>query len=444
VNVFRKTVFGFGFLMGVLLLPPVFDRFFSMVRLLDLEKPYLWMAALLLILASLYCLLGRRHAIGVSFVLLNLLLLMSVELSARVAVKIFMPEKVIRLSQWGNMSYDHLRVYRAHPFLQFTGASSTQLIGNEALGDLSEFNNFGFVGEDFVYKKPAEVIRIAALGASTTASGYPAMLESYLNDELAGSQKQIEVMNFGLGFYTTANTLVNFALNVVSFAPDIIIIHHGWNDCHVRAEPDVFRSDYSHHLKAFEPPRFVADRYILRTSVIYRALKFMLGPPNWAFIGAAAQVPRDIPSRPMNARELETFERNLEQIIHLAAVNQVEIILTTLPRTTDAAKPSFEDHVCLDQFNEVTRKLARHYQASLRFLDLAAILDDKLDSHFRDLAHLSKEGRRIKALALGHMMLPNLKRPGSPASALARFRRSKRTGSNSAPSRSPQHNSHHP
>lgn len=410
LKAFRTLVFGFTILVGILLSPPVFDRFFSMAHLLKVEKPYLWIAALLLLVAGLYCLIGRRYAVSASFLLFNLLFFTSIELGARVAIKTFMPDKEIKVSQWGNMSYDHLRVYRPHPFVQFTGVPSSQLIGNQALGDLSAYNNFGFVGEDFVYTKPADVVRIAALGASTTGSGYPAMLADYLDDKLAGSPKRVEVMNFGLGFYTTANTLVNFALNVVDFAPDYIIIHHGWNDCHVRAKSDVFRSDYGHHLKAYEPPRFVVDRYILRTSVIYRTLKFKLGLPEWAFVEAAAQLPREIPKRPMNARELGTFERNIEAIIHLAFMSDIDVILTTLPRTSDATKGSFEDHQCLDQFNDVTRDLAQRYQPSLRFLDLAKIMEGKLDDHFTDLAHLDEGGRQRKAEALGAFLLPNLKR----------------------------------
>ena len=174
----------------------------------------------------------------------------------------------------GNLSYDDLRVYQGHPFLQFTGVPSRKLIGNRALGNLADFNNFGFVGRDFKYKKPNGVVRIAALGASTTARGYPALLEEFLNAKVQSPTKSFEVMNFGLGHYTSANTLTNFVLNVVDFAPDVIIIHHGWNDIHARAKETVFRGDYGHHLKIFQPPRFVIDRYLIRTSILYRAGKF--------------------------------------------------------------------------------------------------------------------------------------------------------------------------
>ena len=263
----------------------------------------------------------------------------------------------------GNLSYDDLRVYQGHPFLQFTGVPSRKLSsvvwrtirarrphcghwksGNEALGNLADFNNFGFVGRDFKYKKPNGVVRIAALGASTTARGYPALLEEFLNAKVQSPTKSFEVMNFGLGHYTSANTLTNFVLNVVDFAPDVIIIHHGWNDIHARAKETVFRGDYGHHLKIFQPPRLVIDRYLIRTSILYRAGKFFIGPPPWAFVEFASQVPRVPPERPLNQRELGTFQRNIETITNLARLGQIKVVLTTMPRTTDEAKPQYEDH----------------------------------------------------------------------------------------------------
>src|SRR4030095_14123746 len=102
----------------------------------------------------------------------------------------------------------------------------------EVTENLSTFNNFGFVGRDFAYAKPPGVIRIAALGASTTADGYPAMLEEYLN---ALQSNRFEVMNFGQGYWTSAHVLVNFVLNVIDFAPDYIVIHQAANDELARA-----------------------------------------------------------------------------------------------------------------------------------------------------------------------------------------------------------------
>src|SRR5205823_10805302 len=281
----------------------------------------------LLMSISLYGVFRPLRPTWVYFVLFNLLVLISVEVGARSAVKLFFPSKEVSLARRANFTYDELRKLTGHPFLQFNGISSTT--GNQRLGwyfsnlnsrplegvdsfkastgNLDIFNNFGFVGRDFAYAKPPGVIRIAALGASTTADGYPAILEEYLNARVAAQSNRFEVMNFGQGFWTSAHVLVNFVLNVIDFAPDYIIIHQAANDQHARAPETEFRGDYSHYLKVFQQPRII-DRYILRVSVPYSALKYYLKQyPEWMFVEAASQIRRKEPQRALNARELGVF-----------------------------------------------------------------------------------------------------------------------------------------
>lgn len=404
MGAFRKFVFGFALLISLLVAPPVFDRYFVMVHLFDGEKFGLWVLSAFLILLGAYGLLGRRYAKEVAFFLFNVLLLISLECSARAGVKLIFPDKETRLGRMGNLSYDDLRVYHSHPFLQFTGIPSRSLIGNQTLGSLAEFNNFGFVGQDFVYKKPEGVIRLAALGGSTTARGYPALLDAYLNAGDTAPAKSFEVMNFGLGFYTSAHTLVNFVLNVVDFEPDYVIIHHGWNDIHVRASEKDFRGDYSHHLKAFEPPKFVIDRYLLRTSVIYRTIKFFFGPPDWVFIESASQITRITPQRPLKVHELDTFQRNLETIIEIARTRNIRVILTTMPHTTDREKRQFEDYSYIDQFNDVTRSIVQKYEDVI-LVDLDNLMTGSSNHLFIDLAHLNNTGMQKKAQYIGEAIL---------------------------------------
>ncbi|MGH3055102.1 MAG: hypothetical protein ACRDL7_09015, partial [Gaiellaceae bacterium] len=244
--------------MGALLLtPPVFNRAFAMGYLLDRERPGLWMLSALLLLAGGYCWIDGKRAAAVWSVSVVFLAMLSVELVARGMVKIAFPSQELLLNHWGNLSYDDLLAYRGHPFLQFTGTPSVALIGNQALGNLTPFNNLGFRGRDFSYEKPAGVIRIAALGGSTTADGYPERVEDLLNAEATSAAQHFEVLNFGVGFWTSAHSLVNFVLNVVDFRPDYVIIHENWNDAVARYAGASFRHDYSHALKVFEPPTMI-------------------------------------------------------------------------------------------------------------------------------------------------------------------------------------------
>jgi GDSL-like Lipase/Acylhydrolase family len=407
MDAFRKFVSSYGLIISLLIAPPIFEKFFAMLYLFPGERVMLWIASLLLMSISLYGFFGRLRRTWVYFVLFNLLVLISVELGARSAVKLFFPNEEVGLARRANYTYDELRRFKGHPFLQFNGIPSTtgeiyrvlkpRGRGNQVTGNLSTFNNFGFIGRDFAYAKPPGVIRIAALGASTTADGYPAMLEEYLNARVAAQSNRFEVMNFAHAFYTSAHLLVNFVLNVIDFAPDYIIIHQAANDQHARASEAEFRGDYSHYLKVFQPPRIV-DRYILRVSVPYRALKFYLNPnPEWMFVEAATQIRRKEPQRPLNARELGVFRRNIETIIDVASTRQIKVVLTTMPYSTDARYSHLE---YMDQFNEVLKSIAANHDRLL-FVDLDKLMTGKVNHLFLDWVHVNATGNRMKAEYIG-------------------------------------------
>jgi lysophospholipase L1-like esterase len=416
MDAFRKFVSGYALIISLLIAPPIFERFFAMLYLFQGERVTLWIASILLMFFSLYGFFGRLRPTWVYFVLFNLLVLISVELGARSAVKLFFPNKEVSLARRANFTYDELRRVTGHPFLQFNGVPSRtgemyRVLkpggrGNEVTGNLSTFNNFGFVGRDFAYAKPPGVIRVAALGASTTADGYPAMLEEYLNARVAAQSNRFEVMNFGQGYWTSAHVLVNFVLNVIDFAPDYVIIHQAANDQHARASEAEFRGDYSHYLKVFQPPRIV-DRYILRVSVPYRALKFYLNPnPEWMFVEAASQIRRKEPQRALNARELGVFRRNIETIIDVASARQIKVVLTTMPHSTDERYSRLH---YIDQFNEVLRSIAANHDRLL-FVDLDKLMTGKDNHLFLDLVHVNDTGMRMKAEYLGKRIVDDEER----------------------------------
>src|SRR6266513_2542329 len=416
MDAFRKFVSGYALIISLLIAPPIFERFFAMLYLFQGEKVILWIASVLLMSISLYSFFGRLRPTWAYFVLFNLLVLISVELGARSAVKLFFPNKEVSLARRANFTYDDLRRVTGHPFLQFNGVPSRtgemyRVLepggrGNQVTGNLSTFNNFGFIGRDFAYAKPPGVIRIAALGASTTADGDPAMLEEYLNARVAARPNRFEVMNFGQGYWTSAHVLVNFVLNVIDFAPDFIIIHQAANDEHARASEAEFRGDYSHHLKVFQPPPIV-DRYILRVSVPYRALKFYLNPnPEWMFIEAASQIRRKVPQRPLNARELGVFRRNIETIIDVDSARQIKVVFTTMPHSTEERYSHLH---YIDQFNEVLRSIAANHDRLL-FVDLDKLMTGKDNHLFLDLVHVNDTGKRMKAEYLGKRIIDDEER----------------------------------
>tara|TARA_R100001230_G_C5672437_1_gene177521 strand:- start:143 stop:1186 length:1044 start_codon:yes stop_codon:yes gene_type:complete len=151
-----------------------------------------------------------------------------------------------------------------HPFLSFSYKKNTNITKNQKLPypihtnkffsfkDPLKINNFGHFGENFNLKK--DKIRILCLGASTTANNisdgkkdytYPSILEEYLNNK---SDNQFEVLNCGIGGWTSVDIFINFILNLEELDPDYIILYHGYNDLHLYLMDD-FCADYQHGRK---------------------------------------------------------------------------------------------------------------------------------------------------------------------------------------------------
>lgn len=378
--------------------------------LLDREVAWLWIFALLLAASAVYSRFGKALVVPFCFVLLNFLILMSVEFAARATVVLVRPEAQYRLGSLAEKTYDDLIPYSGHPFVQFTGVPGLEQPGSQGV-----FNNFGFAHTgEMSYNKPDGTVRIATMGGSTTANSYPQMMESSISEELGSSGPSVEVLNFGLPYWTTAHSLVNFVLNIVDFEPDYVVIHHAWNDSKYQRLGEGYRGDYSHALRPFEATPFIPDRYLIRSSALYRYLKFKLAPPDWAYLDNA--VSRDFVSGSAVAGsdEFRRYRRNIETIVDLALLRGIRPVLTTMPHTLDIDKPSgrtMSRAEQIDQANAVMRDIATDYSGRVLFVDLDELMTGEMEDMFVDLAHVNEAGRKVKADAIGAAILLDLQIP---------------------------------
>jgi hypothetical protein len=108
-----------------------------------------------------------------------------------------------------------------------------------------------------------------------------------------------------------------------------------------------------------------------------------------------------------NPDELKPFRRNLENIIQVALLNNIKVVLTTLPHSTDSSKPLFFAHASIDQCNDVTRSVAAGFGDRIYFVDLDSMLTGNTKI-FKDLGHVTDEGRALKSEAIGKAMLKGL------------------------------------
>lgn len=406
-----QYVAGLVAIVGVALLPPVFERLLAMAPLDAGSRIALWVAAAFLLLLSL-ALAKRKVRPSPELLLLfgALLLITGVELAGRLVIVVVRPDMKPGMAGLAAKTRPEFAAYRGHPFAQFSGNPGLALRGNENLGGLIPFNNYGFLGEDFTPRKDRGVVRIAALGGSTTASGYPLLLEEYLGAEVASPDTTFEALNFGHGWYTTAHSTVNFVLTAVDLSPDYVVIHHGWNDRVARDAEGLFRGDYSHALKSFESP-VIIDRVPIRLSVVYRYLKEVLtGEPDWAFLGPTLMVPREDPEQYyLDLEELAPFERNVRTIVDLARLRGITPVLTTQPFSRDPDIEFAGTALQMAQTNDVIRRLATEYDSAALFVDLDSLMVPEMSHVFRDVGHVTLEGRRYKARAIGQSILRHLR-----------------------------------
>jgi len=416
-NKFKKKLAAFtgkaGLIISILLCPPVFAFAFATGNLLDHEKSLLWIFSVLLALLSFYTWKKKnRVSPGKSLLFFSILLLLSLEIIFRLYVHVFYShDEKAGLTDKCNNTYPENTAYTGHPFLQFTGRPSRVLKGNRALTGVSPFNNFGFTGADFNYDKKSTFIRVACLGESTTADGWPQFLENYLNDHRSNGNYRYEVMNFAHAFWTSAHGLSNMLLNITDFNPDYIVIHHGWNENLVRdAMPGEFRGDYFHDLKPFDQP-VIYDRYPIRYSLIYRVLKFKYNPsPDWLSLQNRIHRKRKF-DEPLfdKPEELMPFRRNMENIINIAMLHHIKVIITTIPHSMDPKIELAYTTPSLDQCNAITRELAHTYKETTVFVDLDSLITGKHDDIFTDLAHINDGGRAMKASFTGEALIADSK-----------------------------------
>lgn len=92
-------------------------------------------------------------------------------------------------------------------------------------------NSLGFRDRERSYEKPDGTVRVAVLGNSWTEAlqvplgkTYPAVLEQELNSRVCFKGKQVEVLNFGVAGYSTAQELLALQQEVWKYNPDLILL----------------------------------------------------------------------------------------------------------------------------------------------------------------------------------------------------------------------------
>ncbi|HEX6810040.1 MAG TPA: GDSL-type esterase/lipase family protein [Planctomycetota bacterium] len=315
--------------------------------------------------------------------------------------------------------YGEFGPYRAHRHLGFALAPHYVRGGNR-------HNALGFRGEEVAVEKPAGTVRIACCGGSTTYGwgvlhDFKLSMPYLLEQALRADGLPVEVINAGCPGWTTLETLVNFETRLLDLKPDWLVVYHGINDALTRMvwPHGAYRGDLSGWLTRDE---HVAEASLLELSTFARILLVEYGriqphgsemriigdaPPTCHTFTFQAQrransypdgVFRDVPiERMLEANQPVFFERNLRNLLAVAAAHGVRVVLATFafsrefPHATYIGHPAVQ--AAIEATNEIVRRLGQETQTEVIDLERELVAREL----FTDGMHFNEAGNRVRA-----------------------------------------------
>jgi lysophospholipase L1-like esterase len=302
------------------------------------------------------------------------------------------------------LSYED-SLYQPHPYV---GYSLRPGYRREVYADGSlRINADGFRGPELRTARGPRSIRIVCLGGSTTfsirtgdATTYPRLLEAML--QASHPDAEIEVVNAGVGAYTSAESLATLATRVLDLRPDVIVVYHAVNDVHPRVTPG-FRRDYGHYRKALsfeEDWLYRAQGWSRLARLVHRRRVEGQHIRHLTTHVKFEDIPTEQQWTNFQATDASVFRRNVRSMVSLAQGIGADVVLSSFTYSLEKLREtSYLDEraysVGIAEHNAVMRELAD--ELGLVFVDLAARFPDDETDLFSGSVHLRSAGTRIKA-----------------------------------------------
>tara|TARA_R110000796_G_scaffold123761_4_gene238202 strand:- start:20533 stop:21615 length:1083 start_codon:yes stop_codon:yes gene_type:complete len=313
-----------------------------------------------------------------------------------------------------------------HPFLSFSYKKNTVINKNQKLpypihrNKYSSFknplriNNLGHFGKDFKIKK--DKIRVLCLGASTTANNisdgsrdysYPLLLEKYLNDQ---SDENFEVLNCGIGGWTSVDVFINFVLNLIQLSPDYVILYHGYNDLHLYLMDD-FDNDYQHGRKNLGE---VLSK--IKIANIFPKIKFLhsyeyikdkiIGTGN-VRNDVLKLITKNKIDYTNKYKDLTTQKNMIENLVIICKQYNIGVVLSSFAYYDhEKTLESNKIHQGISMENNIALGVSNSFNCS--FVDQAKLIEPT-DENFVDCIHFTPKGMMELANNFGKVILKNKK-----------------------------------
>lgn len=189
--------------------------------------------------------------------------------------------------------------------------------------------------DELTKKKPAGVVRLAALGDSCTmgctgtSKTYPGIMQEILNTGRA----RYEVLNAGVGSHSSYQGLQRLRHTVMPYRPDILTVYFGWNDHWITNVPD--------KEVRLKNPQVTAVLNFLERFRTYQAYHYLISRIRGS--SKNAEVPAGGESGNLNWAKLrvsaEDYAANLNAMIDLAQKEGIKILLVTAPYDAAGFQP---------------------------------------------------------------------------------------------------------
>jgi len=295
-------------------------------------------------------------------------------------------------------------IFENHHYLNYKGRENY-----ESKDGLNIHNSLGFRGPEILSPKPKGVYRIVTIGGSTTYSSaikewrkdFARQLERNLIDiyEYEG----IEVVNAGMGGYTSWESLINLEFNVLELEPDLIIVYQGANDMVARiVNPDNYKGDNSGLRKQWDVPKtplifkpmFV--RLLLKVNVIN--LQDIVNNADSVEGSTFSGFIESLNSTPLGALEQNDpvfFKRNLRSIIAISREFDAEIFLSTIALNEEVGEHTKLLHFKqgIEENNYITMEVG--LENNVTVYDFASDMSQDVKL-WNDGIHLNEKGVEIK------------------------------------------------
>ena len=341
-------------------------------------------------------------------------------------------------------------IYKWHPFTGFTftpnkefGASHPNQKGRSAIS--VDQHSFLSNGQKFGYQKADNEIRIAIIGASTTASlnlsyqdNWPGRLGSLVQNSFP--DKKITIINAGVPGFNTAQSIGNLALRVMPFNPDIVIIYHAYNDLKAVNNSSGFKPDYSHiHPKPYgyhkQPSLFSRllnhSMFYVRVKKSYRELQ-----DNKKLVQVATAVKNeDNRLSEITPEAVQAFDQHMRILVSIAKAGGAKVIMSSFATLHDPTLDYTDKEMIkslsklkkielysiarytpnlklpavfqgIRKYNEVLNTISR--QEEIGWVDNALLVPND-EKYFVDRVHFSKNGASLMAKNFFPVVVENLK-----------------------------------